>query len=324
MTSKLSPWEGVPTPAKDYNVVRVPDTRGVTIYWGRDTTSQCLLIVQLGGDHTDQFRRDTVTLNGIAVDLRQDEVPGQQRLVLTLARHVDTDLFQGLCNTLIDRLREITDSATALSVTLAHLKRWKAFLSGRNARLLSLEEQRGLFGELHTLRLLYASTLSKPGAVDAWCGPDDLHQDFIFGNRAIEVKTLSGRERSSIRISSEDQLEAVVDDLFLLTLRLSELPDSDRALSLNDLVAEVEKELAGEGALEVFSDKLAGMGYAHLREYDFPRLAVTKTQGYRVVEPFPRLIRSRLPEGIMKVAYDIKLEAIMRYECSDGEVFGRP
>ena len=209
--SRPVPWDGIPTPTADFTVVRVAGTAGVPIYWGRDTGAQCLLIIELDGDHTAQFRQDTVTLHGIDIALRNGDTAGQQRLVLTLSRHIDSDLFLGLCETLIGSLNNVADPATALAVTLAHLRRWKAFLAGRNARLLSPEEVRGLVGELHVLRRLYQITLPQGAAVDAWCGPDDSHQDFIFGNRAIEVKSLSGRERSTVRISSENQLESLVN-----------------------------------------------------------------------------------------------------------------
>ena len=183
---------------------------------------------------------------------------------------------------------------------------------------------RGLVGELHALRQLYTDTLSQPEAVSAWCGPDDSHQDFIFANRAIEVKALSGGERNAVRISSEDQLESLVDNLFLLTLRLSDMPDSESAQSLNQLIELIEGELSDAGAIEDFSGKVAGMGYARLKEYDFPRFVVSGTQGYRVIDGFPRLIRSELPGGVMKVGYDIKLEAIVQFACDDAELFGRP
>lgn len=320
---KSSPWDEVPTPTADFTVVRVSDTHGIPIYWGRDTASQCLLILVLTGDFTDQLRRDAIRVNGIEVDIRQGEALGQQRLVLTLARHVDSDLFQGLCETLIDSLREVGDSATAFAVTLAHLKRWKAFLAGRNARLLTPEEVRGLIAELHTLRRLYADTLSQADAVEAWCGPDDAHQDFIFGNRAIEVKALSGRERNAVRISSEDQLEALVDNLFLLTLRLIDSVDGASSRSLNELIADIESELSDADAIEGFAIKVSGMGYAPLKEYDFPRFSLSGLQGYRVTEGFPRLIRSELPGGVMKVAYDIKLEAIVQFACDENALFGR-
>ncbi len=321
--SKSVPWDGIPTPATDLSVLRVAGTTGIPIYWGRDSGAQCLLIMELDGDHTFQFRRDTVSLHGIAIDLRNGDAAARQRLILTLSRHIDSDLFLGLCETLVGSLKDIGDSATALAVALAHLKRWKAFLAGRNARLLSPEEMRGLFGELHVLRILYKNTLAQASAVDAWCGPEDSHQDFIFGNRAIEVKSLSGRERSTVRISSEDQFESLTDELFLLIQRLSDMPDAEQALSLNGIVAQIESELTDAEAIEQFGDKLASMSYAPLAEYDTPRFVVGGLQGYRVTDKFPRLIRSELPQGITKVSYDIMLEAIAPFSCDETDLFRR-
>lgn len=322
--SRPVPWDAIPTPAADLSVLRVAGTTGVAIFWGRDAAAQCLLIIELDGEHTVQFRRDVVSLHGIGVDLRNGDIVGQQRFVLTLARHIDSDLFLGLCETLIGSLKEVTDPATALAVALAHLKRWKAFLSGRNARLLSPEEVRGLFGELHVLRRLYHDTLPQAAAVDAWLGPDDSHQDFIFGDRAIEVKSLSGRERSTVRISSEDQLESTLPELFLLTQRLSDMPDADQALSLNSMVSLIESELSMAEAIEQFADKLAGIGYTPLAEYDRPRFMVSGLQGYRVADGFPRLIRSEVPTGVIRVAYEILLEAIAPFACDDADMFGWP
>lgn len=324
MTSRSIPWDEIGNPNADYNVRRVAGTAGVPLYWGKDAVGQCLLIVELEGDHSAQYRRDTTTLYGIGVDLRNGETALQQRLVLTLARHVDRDLFLGLCDTLIVSLAPVTDSQVALAVALAHLKRWKTFLAGRKARMLSAEEVRGLFAELQVLRALYQRTLPQGAAVDAWCGADAAHQDFIFGNTAVEVKSLSGRERSSVRISSEDQLEGLTDDLFLMTVRLSDMPDAEQARSLNELVASIEQELTVTEALEQFSNKIVGCGYAPLADYDTPRFVVGSTQAYRVTEEFPRLIRSQLPQGLARVSYEIQLEAIAPFACEDDKIFGRP
>lgn len=322
MTSRPSPWDSVPTPVTDYTVVRVPDLRGVPIYWGRDTASQCLLIVELAGDHTDQLRSDSVTLNGIGVDMRLGDASGRQRLVLTLARHVDTDLFQGLCETLIESLREVADSATALAVTLTHLKRWKAFFSGRRTTL-SPEQVRGLLAELQMMRSLYSSRTTPPVAVDSWCGADRVQQDFIFGDMAIEVKSLSGRERNCVRISSEDQLESLTSSLYLAVYRLSELPESDQSVSLNDLVVKIEAELADAQAREEFARKLSAYGYAPLHEYNSPRFTVSDLKTYHVVGGFPRLVRSGIPNGIARLSYDIELETIRAFECDSSLILGR-
>ena len=170
MTSSRLPWNEIGVPTTDYTVRKVAGGGAVPVFWGRDTAARSLLIVELEGDHTEEFRRGVVTVFGIGTDLRDGEVPGQQRLVLTLDRSADQDLFYSLCQTLIAALAPVSGSVGALSVALAHIRRWKAFLASRKTRRLSPEEVRGLWAELQYLRALYASRLTPPDSVEAWCG----------------------------------------------------------------------------------------------------------------------------------------------------------
>lgn len=321
--SRATPWDDIGNPNADYNVRRVAGSGSVPLFWGKDVDGNCLLVIELAGDHHAQFRKDGTSVHGIGVDLRQSDEPGQQRLVLTLEKHVDRDLFFGLCETLVASLVPVTDPGAALSVALTHIKRWKAFLAGRKSGGLSPEQVRGLFAELQLLRALYGKRLSTTNAVEAWCGADRVQQDFIFSDTAVEVKALSGRERNAVRISSEDQLESLTSNLFLMVYRLSEMPESDQAVSLNALVQHIEQEIAEADALEQFSRKLAAYGYVPLAEYDAPRFLVSDTTAYRVVEEFPRLVRSLIPQGIARLSYDIELESIRPYLCDQTEFLGR-
>lgn len=320
--NRQTPWDEIRIPSTDYNVRLVAGAGSIPVYWGKDIDGHCLLLVELAGDHNEQFRKDSVQVQGIRLDLRQGD-DEQQRFVLTLEKHVDQDLFSGLCEALIGSIAPVNDPAAALSVALAHIKRWKAFLAGKKTRLLSPEEIRGLFAELLFLRSLYQGNLSEKTAMQAWCGVEGVHQDFIFGNTAVEVKSLSGKERNTVHISSENQLEGLSDNLFLMIFRLNDMPDSDRALSLNDAVRRIENELTDSGALEDFSAKLAGYGYIPLQEYDLPKLQINSTHTYRVTEDFPRLIRSGLPEGVTRVSYEIELEKISLFEVDTEHIFRR-
>lgn len=297
MSSAL-PWDDIGVPARDYTVRKIAAGGAIPLFWGRDTAARCLLIVELEGDHEEEFRRGAVEIHGIGVDLRDGDVPNQQRLVLTLDRTVDQDLFLGLCQTLINALERAGASPEAMTVALAHIRRWRAFLAARKSRRLSDEEVRGLWAELQYMRALYANRLTAVEAVDAWTGDDMLQQDFIFGNTAVEVKSLYGRDRNTVRISSEDQLTTVVDELFLVTHRLT---IAAGAVSLNALVKSVEDELADAEALEQFSQKLADFGYLPIAAYDTPEFVVAERQTYRVEEDFPRLVRAELPPGIARV-----------------------
>ncbi|QXC36343.1 PD-(D/E)XK motif protein [Aeromonas sp. FDAARGOS 1407] len=316
----FSPWDDIPVPKTGLNVIQVSVATAVPCFWGRDTNGSCLFILELQGDHVSQYRQNIVTVNGIDIDLRANE-QGRQYLMLTLERHVDRDLFEGLCQTLAFVLQHATDSASAMTISLAHIRRWKTFLTGRNQRL-SAEEVQGLFAEITFLVELLDKEMPSNTAVESWLGPDRSHQDFIFGNRGIEVKSLSGRERSCIRISSEDQLESLNDSLFLRIYRLNSLTDAGGGRSLNEVIAEVQSRLNEAAALEAFELKLAAYGYAPFPDYDEPRFVVNSVCSYLIADDFPRLIRSQLPVGIAKVAYDIRLEAISQYECEGDVVFG--
>lgn len=320
--NRQTPWDEIQIPSIDYNVRLVTGAGKVPVYWGRDVDGHCLLIVELNGDNEIQFRKDAVQVHGLRLDLRQGN-EGRQRLVLTLEKHVDQDLFSSLCGTLIASLSLITVPASALSVVLSHIKRWKAFLAGKKKRLLTPDEIRGLFGELLFLRSLYLNHLSEKLAIEAWCGVEGVHQDFIFGNTSVEIKTLSGKERNTVNISSEDQLESFSDNLFLMIYRLNDIPDSDQALSLNDAVRQIENELTDAETLEIFSTKLSGYGYLPVQEYDQPRLQIISIKTFRVTEEFPRLIRAQLPEGVTRVSYQIKLEKISPFEVGQELIFRR-
>lgn len=315
-----SPWDDIAVPGADFNVRQVAVETAVPCFWGRDAGGACLFIVELQGDHAAQYRKNAVTVNGIDVDLRAGD-QGQQHLVLALERQVDRDLFEGLCRTLASSLEHATDSASSLAVSLAHIRRWKTFLSGRSQHL-SIEEVRGLFAEIVFLTELIDRQMSSSDAVEAWLGPERSHQDFIFGNTAVEVKSLSGAERSSVRISSEDQLESLNDALFLRVYRLSSLADAAGARSLNEIVTAVQARLGEADAVEAFDRKLVAHGYAPLPDYDEPRFVVSDVRSYRVGDGFPRLMRSQLPPGIANVAYDIRLETIAPYECDEAAIFG--
>lgn len=318
--SELSPWASIPVPSCDFNVLKVSGHVPVDCYWGKDIQGHCLFIMELDGDHTDQFRKGLVRLKGLSLDLRARGTEGQM-FVLTLDRSSDRDLFAGLCRTLILALVQATDSTSALAVSLIHIQRWKAFLSGKSQGL-TPERVRGLFGELLFLRELIEQGIANATAIDAWIGPERAQHDFSYRNIAVEIKSISGQGRGYVRISSEDQLESLKDRLFLRVYRLSDLSESSGGRSLNDLVGEIRDLLVDADALDAFYGKLAGYGYAPIPEYDTPCFVVSEERSYRVSKDFPRIIRSELMAGIDNVSYDVRLEALVSYGCEAAALHG--
>ena len=321
MMAETSPWDDIAVPDSDFNVRQVSDQTVVPCFWGRNTAGDCLFIVELEGVHGDQFRQHRVTVRGIDVDLRSGELY-RQRLLLTLDRHVDRDLFGGFCRSLTSALEQATDSASALSIALTHIRRWKMFLSGGPQRL-SADEVRGLFAELAFLLELMDQMYSPKAAVEAWLGSEMSQHDFELPNLAVEIKSLSGAERNAVRISSEDQLESMKESLFLRIYRLSAFDNtagSTMVRTLNTIVQEVEDRLDSESITE-FDRKLAARRYAPLPDYDEPFFEISEIHTYLVAQAFPRLIRSRLGVGIRAVTYEIELEHIAPHQCDNKAVF---
>ncbi|PUA27739.1 MAG: hypothetical protein B0W54_14455 [Cellvibrio sp. 79] len=60
-----SPWDEINIPKKDFNVRQISEKTIVPCYWARDSKGNCLFIIELKGDHTLQFRKDFIKVNGI-------------------------------------------------------------------------------------------------------------------------------------------------------------------------------------------------------------------------------------------------------------------
>ena len=321
MRIHMTPWDELKVPDFDYTIRYVNAPGAVTLCWGKGIHGQCLFIVLLEGDHTDQFKKNASDVNGIHVDLRQLSEPETQGLILTLEQNVNRDLFFSLCQTLITSLEGVPDPSSALGIVFNHIKRWKAFMAGKRNHILSAEEVRGLFAELCFMRVLKTEHLTEAQAVGAWYGPDRSHQDFIFGDTAVEIKSIGGRDRNVVRISSEDQLESVATNLFLFVVRLVECTEAAQSQSLNELVTIVGQELGEADIIEEYWRKLAAYGYIEMREYDFPKFKLGGMTTYSVLDDFPRIVRSGLPNGVTDVRYNLQLEKIAPFECYQNDIW---
>lgn len=67
--SSVLPWDDIGLPTKDYTVRMIASLGATPLFWGRDTSARCLLIIELEGDHTAEYRRSVVEIHGIGVDL---------------------------------------------------------------------------------------------------------------------------------------------------------------------------------------------------------------------------------------------------------------
>lgn len=180
----------------------------------------------------------------------------------------------------------------------------------------------GLIGELVVLRRMVRLS---PGAIDAWTGPYEQRHDFRRRGHAIEVKTSSRADASSVSISSLEQLcEPVGGSLLLVHIKVERANYGQLSVSRlsSDIVcagvsrATLEKALGAIGCVD-----------PDLPEWNRIQYELESMEGYRVASGFPRITSMQFPDGIPpdgieSVVYSIDLSSARRFLLS-GEDMGK-
>jgi hypothetical protein len=252
--------------------------------------------------------------SGVVVE--PGRLPGHgDTLDLVLRAGAYTDIFTALVADLLVRLEQVTTEPGGAVVN--RLGEWQRMLAGVSPDGLSREQQRGLFGELHTLSELFLPTFG-PDAVYAWTGPDQQLQDFQFEQGSVEVKTVTGHDANRVRISSERQLDEVGPGaLFLVTLAL-DARQGGRGMSLPELVRQVRNHAANLGVAGELEQRLVRAGYldTQSRLYGDRRYALRRRTVHRVTDGFPRITEQTRPVGVSDVMYTVDLLAAARFLVS--------
>jgi Putative PD-(D/E)XK family member, (DUF4420) len=237
---------------------------------------------------------------------------GKSTLMVRLRDIHGRDVFTALAEDLAKRAVGGSEAEAARRV-LSALARWQRFLAA-TGRSLSDEARRGLWGELKILEDVIAPVIGIDAAVDAWRGPAGAPQDFQHQGTAVEVKTRAARSPAVVRISGEQQLhDAPWKELFLAHVAVDEQESSGETLPQR--IASLRKSVAGGSAAELFEDGLLDAGWLEAEEdkHHTRGFFVREFEFFKVVEGFPRLTPSVLPQGIGGLVYDLSLDAAAPY-----------
>jgi len=316
MTStEFDPWSELQKPATGCNMKRVDAEHPHNFFWGQDANSNYLLLFELTMEQSKSLEGKTVDLQGVKIDVTYHPSTSEYFFNLSLRNKKDADIFYRLCLDLIDRTRGVLDRKVALDIITNRLKRWKAFLRGTKRHLLSAQEVRGLFAELEFLNRGLKECHDQLSAIEGWQGPLGEPQDFVFGDFAVEVKSLTGVQNGKVTISSEHQLATHLDNLFLHVICLAEFHDCRKGCSLNAQVEFVRNAIKDPDHREIFDSRLYETGYFELKDYDAPCYSVTKVESFHVRGSFPRIPPDDLSEGVSNVTYELELKSLEGYVC---------
>lgn len=225
---------------------------------------------------------------------------GSQEIFLMMADDVISTLS----------VRSQASELELLSIFLGRIRAWQSFMQRDTDAVLGPSAEVGLIGELELIRALLEKPVPASLVLEAWRGPDEGLQDFVFGTGAIEVKATVTEGEFPAIIGCLDQLdETLVRPLFLAGIRLRL---SDSGATLPDEVAALRNVLKSEEtALGTFNNLLIRAGYLdsmctrYTRRFQSVAMKILAVDG-----TFPKLTHSKVSHEIRDARYIIDLDLI--------------
>ncbi len=319
---QTNPWSNISSPSHGrFSVTRVETATTRQMFWFRDTDGSFGLLIEIHpATSAAMLREANISIRDVLIEIRHIPDRGILALAVRLRDGNKSDIFLRLCLDLIDRVNNAPDNERIFYTVCQRLKKWQSLFAGSTKGLLTANEIQGLFAELYFLaELLDSGSVSQEEVIRGWKGPDRAQQDFILNDTAVEIKSLTGQNRSKVRISSEDQLYSHLSRLFLRVYMLAEVYGSDGE-NLNSLVRRVSTRITLDTLRHIFETTLHISGYIDLPEYEQPQFVVKSCYTYLVSDGFPRIIQKTLPVGIQAVSYDLLLAVIEPFRVNEAEI----
>ena len=223
------------------------------------------------------------------------------------------DIFSLFIQHILEDIAESVTENEAVTKTLNVISKWKKLFDKINFNGLSIEQQKGLIGELLFINYLLDNRKSSATILNAWTGPDFEDKDFVFGATGVEIK-LTSSKYPKLKITNEGQLDAQnLNELFLILYTAEDVKEN--GFTLNSLIDQTQQKLSANiDELKFFGERLMLLGYfVDDKEHYNKMYSLKKTYSYSVSDEFPKIIKSQLPVGVYNTSYFIELSAVENF-----------
>lgn len=248
------------------------------------------------------------------VEIFSIEVGNNIELNIYLLDNDLKDIFSLFIQNILEDIQPSVTEKEALATTLNVVSKWKRLFDKINFNGLTLEQQKGLIGELLFLNYLLNNEKISANAVNAWTSAEQEFQakDFILGSIGIEIKFTSSKQ-PRIKVSSERQLDAEnLSELFLVLYSTEAVKEN--GFSLNSLIEQTRQKISTEEERSVFNGKLQLNGYFDEDSEHYGKMySLKKTFAFAVTSDFPKIVKSDLPLGIYETSYSIEISAVENF-----------
>jgi hypothetical protein len=310
--SLMDAWR---TRAREIGMHLVDSDHPLQFFIGRDDNSRARAVIR------SEIKPQKPNLSGLVHIDRFEDQSDMWNLSLVLQEPKFEQVFIRLVDDMHARTASAPNQAVAADRVSSIIDEWRRLLQARPMGLLTLEELRGLIGELWLLLNWFSRDRGLPEALEGWLGPLGLPQDFWFEQGGhYEAKSI-GPATTSVKISSAEQLDP--PDLKLLVLLIAGTDETQPgALNLPILVSRIHAILMEAGASsQPLLDRLDHLGVDLDQQfYQDMWFVISSVSAYEVTQDFPAIRASSLAMGIDRVRYQIDLNSIEPFRTSMTQV----
>lgn len=261
------------------------------------------------------------TLSDVVSVERYEEQSGKWNLSLTLRDNKFSEVFLRLTDDMYARSSDAPNPRVALDRVAAVLEEWRRLLEPRPLGLLTMDELRGLIGELWLIDIEFSAERTIEAAIEGWLGPLGLPQDFWYAEGGFYEAKSIGPATVRVKVSSEHQLDAADLELRVIVIGSTD-ESSPGAVNLPALVNRIKSKLAAVAvSADTFDERLDRLG-VDLSEsfYSEAWFVVSRMTVYEVDGRFPAIRASSLAVGVERVNYELQLAAIEEFRVRSVEV----
>lgn len=289
------------------------------IYIGRSSDSQFIYL------EFEQNVLDNVELpelKGLEISLSCEPTIDKTKQYIKIRNKTNNvELFIAFSSSLCDSIIDTIDYYSAFEALDLVIKEYRSFFT-KESKSLSLQEEQGLCAELLELKNLIS--IKGEDVVQCWAGPSRNKRDFLFGSKALEVKSTLSQIDSSILISNENQLaQSFPHSLTNLFLRVYVLEKSMDGFDVVSCAKEILPLLHSINNKSFFIVNLLKAKIdldVYKSKYHF---TLQKAKQYEVLANFPKITNDVLPGGVFSVKYRIHLDAIKDFEITEEGLYGK-
>jgi hypothetical protein len=230
------------------------------------------------------------------------------------------DIFSLFIQNIVEDILESTTENEALTKTLNIISKWKKLFDKISFNGLTIEQQKGLTGELLFINFLLDSQKTASKILHAWSGPDFEDKDFVFGATGLEIK-LTSSKNPTLKITSERQLDIQnLDILFLVLYTVNDVKEN--GFTLTSLIDQTRQRIGDNlHNLKLFNDKLISLGILDDDLHNYDKMYSLKNIFYfHVTSEFPKIVKSQVPWGIYNTSYSIELSAVEKFIIDSKEI----